>query len=1374
MSKTIRPFLSAMQGAPRLRGKHLSGIAALYCCLFLAFASSADSQGAANEWTWMSGSSTMTYSTQFSEYGQPGVYGTLGTPAPGNVPGSRSGASTWTDKSGNLWLFGGDGFISIGSAGTLNDLWEFNPSTNEWAWMGGSNEVSLFAGGNYEHPGVWGTLGKPAAGNIPGSREEAVGWTDNNGNLWLFGGYGIDSTENVGSLNDMWEFNPSTNQWTWMGGSSTLKYISDPEDAYGQPGVYGTLGTPAPGNIPGGRYGAVTWTDGSGKFWLFGGLGYDANGTWGDLNDLWEFNPSTNEWTWMGGSNDVPCYDCGQAGVYGTLGTPAAGNIPGGRLLAGSWTDKSGNLWLFGGLVNPSGTLNDLWKFSPSANEWAWMGGSTAADANYPGSPGPVGTPGPDYIPGDRDLASGWTDDAGNLWLFGGTRYTSLQISGGLWVEFNDLWEFNPATDEWALMGGGNSVGGCLTWNHTENCGLPAAYGTLGTPAPGNFPGSRVGALSWTDSSGNFWLSGGQGFDANANYGILNDLWKYQPPSALSPAATPTFSVTAGAYATPQMVTISDATPGATIYYAINGTPTTSSTVYSSSITVASTETLEAIATATGYGTSAVATAAYSIALPPWAQTITFAALPDETTATPPFQLDASASSGLPVSYSMGGSGAMSWTSGASMPTALSTAMAAAPGDGMLYFAGGTTPGYSKQVNTMQRYNPATNTWSNMAPMPTARYEGVAAAINGIIYVAGGWGATLPNSTLEAYNPATNTWASLASMPHLSGCSEGGAISGKLYVFTPCNGYSVSPNPSLLDVYDPVANSWTILPSGPNSHVAGAGGVINGKLYVVGGGGNSGPDTAILDVYDPASGWSTLAPMPVALNNMGGGVINGKLYVAGGANGTNLYSTVYVYDPATNTWSTGHSMSTALGSMAAVTSNGALYLAGGTNSSGAVVGGLEILSAANTCTVSGNTVTVTGVGTCTVTASQPGNANYSAAVPVSQTFNIVLAVPTVTVSPSSSSIPVTQSLTVTVAVSGGTSTPTATGSVKLTSGSYTSAAATLSSGGASINIPAGSLAAGTDTLTVTYTPDPASSSIYNSASNTAQVTVTKVMPTVTVTPSSSSVSTAQALTVTVAVSGGTGTPTVTGSVVLTSGSYTSTSTALTSGSASIIIPAGSLSTGADTLTATYTPDATSSPIYNGASNTAAVTITTPTFTIAGTAVTVTRGATTGNTSTITVTPVGGFTGSVSLTTAITASPNGAQYMPTMGCGSTSPVVISGAGAGTATLTVTTTAPTSGALVYPRLPGTPWYAAGSAALACLLLFGIPGRRRSWRTMLGMLAILAALAGGTLACGGTGGGGGGSGNPGTTAGAYTITITGTSGSTTATGTVTVSVQ
>lgn len=383
------------------------------------------------KWAWISGSSSIPTSTT----GQPGVYGSLGVAEAGNTPGGRVASVSWTDSTGNLWLFGGEGYDSTGVNGKLNDLWRFAPSSQEWVWVGGSNTVPA---SNQGQTGVYGKLGVPAAATAPGGRWGANSWTDGTGKFWLFGGVGIDSTGSSDDLNDLWVFDPSTNEWTWAGGSSVG----------GQPGIYGALGSASITNAPGGRSQAISWTDSNGNFWLFGGTGYDSAGYRGYLNDVWEFSNSTNEWTWIGGGNTVGCLNCGQSGIYGTLGAASATNIPGGRSQAVGWTDASGNFWLFGGQGVDStgnvGDLNDLWEFALSTHQWTWMGGSTtipAAKTGQPGVYGNSGIPAVANIPGGRLGAVSWADSSGDLWMFGGNGYDSKDTYDSL----DDLWVYQTS-----------------------------------------------------------------------------------------------------------------------------------------------------------------------------------------------------------------------------------------------------------------------------------------------------------------------------------------------------------------------------------------------------------------------------------------------------------------------------------------------------------------------------------------------------------------------------------------------------------------------------------------------------------------------------------------------------------------------------------------------------------------------------------------------------------------------------------------------------------------------------------------------------------------------------------------------------------------
>ena len=337
-------------------------------------------------------------------------------------------------------------------------------------------------------------------------------------------------------------------------------------------------------------------------------------------------------------------------------------------------------------------------------------------------------------------------------------------------------------------------------------------------------------------------------------------------------------------------------------------------------------------------------------------------------------------------------------------------------------------------------------------------------------------------------------------------------------------------------------------------------------------------------------------------------------------------------------------------------------------------------------------------------------------------------VATITVNPASSGITTTQVLPVTVTVSGGAGSPMPTGTVTVSSGSYTSFGGTLSGGSATINIPAGSLAAGSDTLTAAYTPDSSSSAIYTAAtgSSPSPVTVSKATPTVTVTPGSSSITTTQALSVTVAVSGGSGSPTATGSVALSSGSYTSAATSLTSGSATINILAGSMAAGSDTLSATYTPDTAGSAVYAGATGSTSSPVTvgkaTPTVTVSPSASSIT----TAQALAVTV-GVSGGTGNLMPTGSVTLSGGGyTSAAATLNNGSASINIPAGklatgsdaltasytpdssssstysAATGAATITVTTVVQT---ITFPAITGTK-YALSQLSLSATASSGLP--------------------------------------------------------------------
>jgi subtilase family serine protease len=255
--------------------------------------------------------------------------------------------------------------------------------------------------------------------------------------------------------------------------------------------------------------------------------------------------------------------------------------------------------------------------------------------------------------------------------------------------------------------------------------------------------------------------------------------------------------------------------------------------------------------------------------------------------------------------------------------------------------------------------------------------------------------------------------------------------------------------------------------------------------------------------------------------------------------------------------------------------------------------------------------------------------------------------------------------------------------------------------------------------------------------------------TIAIAPSATSISSIQPLTVTVTVSGSSGFSTPTGTVTLSGGGYSSSPATLTAGIASLSIPAGSLQTGNDVLTVTYSGDVD----YATTSNATTVTVTMVAFTLSATQPSsVTPGAPAS--STLTVSTSNNYSGSIALTCAVTTIPAGAVDPPGCTISPTAITLSSSATTGTATVSFTTTAPIA-SLARPHIGD--WESATGAVLALLVFFGIPSRRRGWRSLVGLLFVSTALAG-LSACGG-GSSGGGHSNPGTTAGTYVFTVTGT---------------
>ncbi|RDD40100.1 Tip elongation aberrant protein 3 [Trichoplax sp. H2] len=391
-----------------------------------------------------------------------------------------------------------------------------NTEITEWIWFDGSyskDQVSLLPN-------------KTTNRAYPGARYCTTSWTNYDGNIWLFGGTGFErKSDSASQLNSLWHYSATTGNWeVYLGDRS--KNTPKPRSRAASCGIHNKL------------------------FVIFGGF----SGQMKALDDLWLFSIQDKNWTKIkqrpksypkARSNAAYwCYN-GVMWVYGgrnTIGEPFDDfwkldlltltwkklsiknhQTPGSRYGVITWTVLD-NLYLYGGHTGSDfeghahllrGMSSDLWAFSVKSQNWIKLAGSKGIKSAQHGA---IHVANKKNAPGCLADAASWTDNKGNLWMYGGAGCGSYVASTDRLYEpaklLSNIWQYKVNDDVWIWHG-----------NNTNKHGI-ASYGQKGQPSARNFPSIRAGAAAWS-FNGTANLFGGIGHDRDGKDGYLNDMWLY-------------------------------------------------------------------------------------------------------------------------------------------------------------------------------------------------------------------------------------------------------------------------------------------------------------------------------------------------------------------------------------------------------------------------------------------------------------------------------------------------------------------------------------------------------------------------------------------------------------------------------------------------------------------------------------------------------------------------------------------------------------------------------------------------------------------------------------------------------------------------------
>jgi hypothetical protein len=223
-------------------------------------------------------------------------------------------------------------------------------------------------------------------------------------------------------------------------------------------------------------------------------------------------------------------------------------------------------------------------------------------------------------------------------------------------------------------------------------------------------------------------------------------------------------------------------------------------------------------------------------------------------------------------------------------------------------------------------------TWTALAPMPTARQEVAAAALDGRVFVIGGFGDNAePVTVVEAYDPVANQWETRAPLPAPTHHAAAAVVSGRLFVIGGFTGGRMSWV-AQADVYeyDPARNAWIARAPLPTPRGALAVAAVGDRLHAVGG--NGGGLTPAHEIYDLATNrWTAAAPLSIPRDHLAAASVNGHLWAIGGRRSFlgEQYDSVDVYVPAQERWTAGTPLPAGRGGLAAATFGERVFVFGG-------------------------------------------------------------------------------------------------------------------------------------------------------------------------------------------------------------------------------------------------------------------------------------------------------------------------------------------------------------------------------------------------------------------------------------------------------------